>query len=259
MTVMMIEHDMGVVMDISHRVMVLDFGRKIAEGDPAAVLARSPRQEAAPYLGEEDEGSGRSEWKPPAPAEDRGMMDYAGRVAAGRYLPEAVCASTPQEHGGENRAARKGFRGSGARSPGTTIRARVRDFALGLVELGLGRGDRHRHHRGQPGRTWVVGPKSPPIAIGAMVHSALYRDVLDEGRPPYLLSYGEARLVFRRGRGAGRQAADAGLSACPISSTSSIPIRAAMRKYDDPPPDGRPTSLPPLGRERAARRAGSLR
>src|SRR5207248_5841375 len=39
MTVMMIEHDMGVVMDISHRVMVLDFGRKIAEGDPASVLS----------------------------------------------------------------------------------------------------------------------------------------------------------------------------------------------------------------------------
>jgi branched-chain amino acid transport system ATP-binding protein len=40
MTVMMIEHDMGVVMDISHRVMVLDFGRKrLRKGDPAAVLA----------------------------------------------------------------------------------------------------------------------------------------------------------------------------------------------------------------------------
>ena len=53
MTVVMIEHDMGVVMDISHRVMVLDFGRKIAEGDPAAVLA-DPHVKRA-YLGEEDE------------------------------------------------------------------------------------------------------------------------------------------------------------------------------------------------------------
>src|SRR6478672_756890 len=53
MTVVMIEHDMGVVMDISHRVMVLDFGRKIAEGTPEAVLA-DPHVKRA-YLGEEDE------------------------------------------------------------------------------------------------------------------------------------------------------------------------------------------------------------
>ena len=53
MTVVMIEHDMGVVMDISHRVTVLDFGRKIAEGDPATVLA-DPHVKRA-YLGEEDE------------------------------------------------------------------------------------------------------------------------------------------------------------------------------------------------------------
>jgi branched-chain amino acid transport system ATP-binding protein len=52
MTVVMIEHDMGVVMDISHRILVLDFGRKIAEGEPSAVLANAQVKRA--YLGEDD-------------------------------------------------------------------------------------------------------------------------------------------------------------------------------------------------------------
>jgi branched-chain amino acid transport system ATP-binding protein len=58
MTVIMIEHDMGVVMDISHRVMVLDFGRKIAEGRPEEVLG-DPHVRRA-YLGEDidDDESG---------------------------------------------------------------------------------------------------------------------------------------------------------------------------------------------------------
>jgi branched-chain amino acid transport system ATP-binding protein len=51
-TIIMIEHDMGVVADISHRILVLDFGRQIAEGAPDAVLA-DPRVRRA-YLGEED-------------------------------------------------------------------------------------------------------------------------------------------------------------------------------------------------------------
>src|SRR5215472_4854433 len=49
-TIALIEHDMGVVMDISDRVAVLDYGRKIADGPPEAVRA-SPEVIAA-YLGD---------------------------------------------------------------------------------------------------------------------------------------------------------------------------------------------------------------
>jgi branched-chain amino acid transport system ATP-binding protein len=50
-TVVLIEHDMEVVMDISDRVSVLDFGSKITTGDPDAVQADERVIEA--YLGQE--------------------------------------------------------------------------------------------------------------------------------------------------------------------------------------------------------------
>ncbi|ADH84815.1 ABC transporter ATP-binding protein [Desulfurivibrio alkaliphilus] len=52
-TVLLVEHDMSLVMEISHEIVVLSFGRKIAEDEPAAI--QQDQEVIKIYLGEADD------------------------------------------------------------------------------------------------------------------------------------------------------------------------------------------------------------
>ena len=56
MSVLLVEHHMDLVMSVCDRVVVLDFGRRIAEGAPAQV--RSDERVLDAYLGVEVDAAG---------------------------------------------------------------------------------------------------------------------------------------------------------------------------------------------------------
>src|SRR4029078_8653109 len=128
--------------------------------------------------------------------------------------------------------------------------SRVHDFALGMIELGLGRGD----------IIGIIGDNRPDwVSAEIATHAirgmslGLYRDVLDE-EAAYLLNYGEAKLVFAEDE----EQVDKLLALADRAPKLRYIVYSdprGMRKYDDPrliPAD----KLAALGRERASREAG---
>src|SRR4051794_19906300 len=173
------------------------------------------------------------------------MMDYAARAAQADTYPKLLRLNA-KEHGGEIAMREKDF-GLWKLFSWNDYQTRVHDFALGLIELGLGRGD----------VIGIIGDNRPDWvsaeianhAIGAM-SLGLYRDVLEE-EAAYLLSYGEAKLVF---------AEDEEQVDKLLGLADRLPHLAhivysdprGMRKYDDPRLIAA-DKLAAMGRDRAAR------
>jgi long-chain acyl-CoA synthetase len=173
------------------------------------------------------------------------MMDYAGRVAQADTFPKLLRLNA-REHGGEIALREKNL-GLWRVFTWNDYQTRTHDFALGLIELGLGRGD----------VIGIIGDNRPDWmaaeiathAIGAM-SLGLYRDVLDE-EAAYLLSYGDAKLVFAEDE----EQVDKLLALADRAPHLKHIVYSdprGMRKYDDPRLM-EAEKLATMGRDRASR------
>jgi long-chain acyl-CoA synthetase len=173
------------------------------------------------------------------------MMDYAARVAQADTYPKMLRLNA-REFGGEIALREKDF-GLWKLFTWNDYQARVRDFALGLVELGLNRDD----------VVGIIGDNRPDWVAAEIASHAigglslgLYRDVLDE-EAAYLLNYGQAKLVFAEDE----EQVDKLLGLADRAPHLKHIVYSdprGMRKYDDSrlmPAD----KLAAMGRERAAR------
>ena len=173
------------------------------------------------------------------------MMDYAGRVAQADTYPKLLRLNA-KEHGREI-ALREKDLGLWHIFTWDDYQNRVRDFTLGMIELGLGRGD----------VVGIIGDNRPDWvsaeiaahAVGAM-SLGMYRESLSE-EVMYLLTYGETKLVFAEDEEQVDKLLELGDRAPHLRHIVYSDPRG-MRKYDDP----RLISadrLAEMGRERAAR------
>ena len=152
-TVILIEHDMGVVMDISDRVAVLDMGQKIADGTPDEVRA-NPRVIKA-YLGETEETT----------------TDVRRFPWLRARSPDCCSATRATSTTGRRSARRIAASGRPGRGASTTTRSATSRSAWPRSASSAANGSRSSATTGR-GST---GPRSPPSALGG-VPVPVYQD-----------------------------------------------------------------------------------
>lgn len=173
------------------------------------------------------------------------MMDYAGRVAQADTYPK-ILRLNAREHGKEI-ALREKDLGLWRTFTWNDYQTRVRDFALGMAELGIKRGD----------VIGIIGDNRPDwVAAEVAAHAiggmslGMYRESLPE-EVLYLLSYGETRIVFAEDEEQVDKLLELGDRAPHLKHIVFSDPRG-MRKYDDPRLIDAGT-LAKMGRDRAAR------
>ena len=238
-TVIMIEHDMGVVMDISHRVMVLDFGRKIREGTPEEVLANEHVRRA--YLGEGD-----------APLHESGargpMMDVRTEIVQvhGSTCGWPSTSSVPAEVALHDTLPRMLARN--ARQSPDLVAQREKEFGIWTAYTWRSVEHHVRRMSTRSCRAWVSRPGDVVVLIGdnrpawvwgeIAAHACgarslgIYRDALED-EIAYLVDYTSPKVVIAEDE----EQVDKFLSlAGRIPSVERIIYLdpRGMRKYDDP-------------------------
>src|SRR6201991_4357219 len=173
------------------------------------------------------------------------MMDYAARAAQADTYPKMLRLNA-REHGSEIALREKDF-GLWRIFTWNDYQNRVRDFTLGMAELGIGRGD----------VIGIIGDNRPDWvsaeiaahAVGGM-SLGMYRESLSE-EVIYLLTYGETKLVFAEDEEQVDKLLELG-DRVPHLRHIVYSDPRGMRKYNDPRLISA-DKLAELGRERAAR------